>query len=181
MIADMMSDFSPLFPFFHQSEQSRRDDLESLGYMFVYFLNGSLPWQGLRGISRRQKYDKIKERKLATRVESLCRGLPDEFATYLNYVRSLRFDDRPDYNYLRGLFRDLYERLGFPHDDVFDWKDPARAKAAAIPRGLKTESVAAAGGDDVAADGGQPGSSAANVAGNAQASSSMQVQRESEA
>ncbi|KAL1914305.1 uncharacterized protein VTP21DRAFT_9043 [Calcarisporiella thermophila] len=102
-------------------EQSRRDDLESLGYVFMYFLRGSLPWQGLKAATKKQKYDRIMEKKMTTPTEVLCRGFPNEFAIYLNYARSLRFDDKPDYSYLRKLFRDLFVREGFQYDYVFDW------------------------------------------------------------
>lgn len=71
-------------------EQSRRDDMESLGYVFLYFLRGSLPWQGLKATSKRDKYDLIMEKKASTAIETLCRHLPVEFATYLKYCRGLR-------------------------------------------------------------------------------------------
>lgn len=102
-------------------EQSRRDDLESLGYVLMYFLRGSLPWQGLKAATKKQKYEKISEKKLATPTEVLCKGFPTEFVVYFQYVRSLRFDDKPDYSYLRKLFRDLFVREGFVWDYVFDW------------------------------------------------------------
>lgn len=102
-------------------EQSRRDDMESLGYVFMYFLRGSLPWQGLKAATKKQKYDRIMEKKMTTPTEFLCRGFPKEFAIYLNYARSLRFDDKPDYTYLRKLFRDLFVREGFSYDYIFDW------------------------------------------------------------
>ncbi|KAK9473127.1 kinase-like protein [Dipodascopsis tothii] len=102
-------------------EQSRRDDLESLGYVLMYFCRGSLPWQGLKAATKKQKYDRIMEKKMTTTAEVLCRGFPAEFSLYLNYARSLRFDDRPDYTYLRKLFRDLFVRDGFQYDYVFDW------------------------------------------------------------
>eukprot|EP01013_Petalomonas_cantuscygni_P004876 TRINITY_DN15335_c0_g1_i1.p1 TRINITY_DN15335_c0_g1~~TRINITY_DN15335_c0_g1_i1.p1 ORF type:complete len:338 (-),score=69.41 TRINITY_DN15335_c0_g1_i1:348-1361(-) len=102
-------------------EQARRDDLEGLGYIFMYFLRGSLPWQGLRAQTKKQKYDRISEKKMATPVEVLCKGFPPEFAHYLNYVRSLRFEDKPDYQYLRKLFRDLFLREGYQMDYIFDW------------------------------------------------------------
>ncbi|XP_022723278.1 casein kinase 1-like protein 2 isoform X1 [Durio zibethinus] len=102
-------------------EQSRRDDLESLGYVLMYFLRGSLPWQGLKAGTRKQKYDKISEKKVSTSTETLCRGYPTEFASYFHYCRSLRFEDKPDYSYLKRLFRDLFIREGFQFDYVFDW------------------------------------------------------------
>ncbi|XP_045212458.1 casein kinase I-like isoform X1 [Mercenaria mercenaria] len=102
-------------------EQSRRDDMESLGYIFMYFLRGSLPWQGLKAATKRQKYERISEKKMSTPIEELCKGFPSEFATYLNFCRSLRFDDKPDYSYLRQLFRNLFHRQGFTYDYVFDW------------------------------------------------------------
>ncbi|KAG1085955.1 hypothetical protein G6F42_021184 [Rhizopus arrhizus] len=102
-------------------EQSRRDDLESLGYVLMYFCRGSLPWQGLKATTKKQKYDRIMEKKMTTPTELLCRGFPSEFAIYLNYTRSLRFDDKPDYSYLRKLFRDLFVREGYTYDYIFDW------------------------------------------------------------
>ncbi|CAG2108317.1 unnamed protein product [Medioppia subpectinata] len=102
-------------------EQSRRDDLESLGYVLMYFNRGSLPWQGLRAATKRQKYERISEKKMSTPIDELCRGFPAEFATYLNYCRALRFDEKPDYSYLRQLLRNLFHRQGFTYDYVFDW------------------------------------------------------------
>ncbi|KAF5743064.1 casein kinase I isoform delta-like [Tripterygium wilfordii] len=102
-------------------EQSRRDDLESLGYVLMYFLKGSLPWQGLKAGTKKQKYEKISEKKVSTSIEVLCRGYPSEFASYFHYCRSLRFDDKPDYAYLKRIFRDLFIREGFQFDYVFDW------------------------------------------------------------
>lgn len=61
----------------------------------MYFCRGSLPWQGLRAGTKKQKYDRIMEKKMTTSTESLTRGFPPEFGIYLNYVRSLRFDDKP--------------------------------------------------------------------------------------
>ena len=112
-------------------EQSRRDDLESLGYVLMYFLRGQLPWQGLKAATKKQKYDRIMEKKMTTPTELLCRGFPNEFAIYLNYCRSLRFDDKPDYSYLRKLFRDLFVREAFQYDYVFDWSVQSRAEEAA--------------------------------------------------
>ncbi|KAL2463137.1 casein kinase I [Forsythia ovata] len=102
-------------------EQSRRDDLESLGYVLMYFLRGSLPWQGLKAGTKKQKYDKISEKKMLTPVEVLCKSYPSEFISYFHYCRSLRFEDKPDYLYLKRLFQDLFIREGYQLDHVFDW------------------------------------------------------------
>ncbi|GLT98540.1 hypothetical protein SLE2022_160400 [Rubroshorea leprosula] len=102
-------------------EQSRRDDLESLGYVLLYFLRGSLPWQGLKAATKKQKYDKICEKKLSTPIEVLCKSHPVEFASYFHYCHSLTFDQRPDYGFLKRLFRDLFVREGYEFDYIFDW------------------------------------------------------------
>jgi len=102
-------------------EQSRRDDLESLGFVLMYFMRGSLPWQGLKARTKKDKYEKISEKKMSTPIEVLCKRYPVEFATFLNYCRSLRFDDKPDYIYLRRLFRELFARRTYSQDFVFDW------------------------------------------------------------
>ena len=102
-------------------EQSRRDDLEAIGYVLVYFLNGSLPWQGLQGNSKKVKYDAISDKKIETSSEELCKNLPSEFTTYMNYCKSLQFEQMPDYQYLRGLFRDLFEKCGYDNDNMYDW------------------------------------------------------------
>ena len=102
-------------------EQSRRDDLEGLGYVLLYFLRGSLPWQGLKARDVKEKYEKIKEKKIMTKVEELCKGYADEFAQYCNYCRSLKFEDKPDYSHLRSLFKELYKREGYENDYKFDW------------------------------------------------------------
>lgn len=117
-------------------EQSRRDDLESLGYVLMYFLRGSLPWQGLKAATKKQKYERIMEKKMMTPTESLCRGFPTEMAIYLNCCRSLRFDDRPDYSYLRKLFRDLFVREGYQYDYVYDWSIQPQDRVEHPSRGL---------------------------------------------
>eukprot|EP01084_Bolivina_argentea_P293492 504782_1 len=102
-------------------EQSRRDDLESLGYVLMYFVRGSLPWQGLKANTKRQKYERIMDRKMSTSIEQLCKGYPSEFRSYFEYCRSLRFEDRPDYAYLKRLFKELFYRKGYQYDNLFDW------------------------------------------------------------
>ncbi|CAG9824608.1 unnamed protein product [Phaedon cochleariae] len=104
-------------------EQSRRDDLEAMGHMFMYFLRGSLPWQGLKADTLKERYQKIGETKRSTTIESLCEGQPEEWATYLKYVRKLEFAETPDYDYLRKLFKDLFVKKGYNEDGIFDWSD----------------------------------------------------------
>ncbi|XP_033757379.1 casein kinase I-like isoform X1 [Pecten maximus] len=128
-------------------EQSRRDDMESLGYVLMYFNRSSLPWQGLKANTKKQKYEKISEKKMSTPVEVLCKGFPAEFAMYLNYCRGLRFEEAPDYMYLRQLFRILFRTLNYQYDYIFDWtllKQKAAAGAVAnvgssqLATGVKT-------------------------------------------
>ena len=105
-------------------EQSRRDDLESLGFMLVYYLKGGLPWQGCVAASKAEKTQMILDMKISLMPEVLCNSLPPEFAIYLNYVRSLRFDEKPDYQFLRKLFRDLFSKEGYEFDLCYDWMNP---------------------------------------------------------
>lgn len=102
-------------------EQSRRDDMEGLGYLFIYFLKGTLPWQGVKAKNVKDKYEKIKERKIMTKIEDLCQGMPEEFAQYCSYCRMLKFEDKPDYSYLRSLFKNLFKAQGFELDYKYDW------------------------------------------------------------
>ena len=109
-------------------EQSRRDDLESVGYVLIFFLKGFLPWQGMKG---GDKYQRIMEKKLQIPTDILCLGLPEEMAVYMNYVKSLRFEDRPDYDHLRGLFIKMLSNCistyGIDKEYIkFDWnfEDP---------------------------------------------------------
>jgi len=102
-------------------ESSRRDDMESLGYVLMYFNRGSLPWQGLKAATKRQKYDMISEKKLSIPISELCFGFPPEFAKYLIYCRDLSFNESPDYLYLRTLFRTVFKKYSYVYDYKFDW------------------------------------------------------------
>jgi serine/threonine protein kinase len=109
-------------------EQSRRDDLEAIGYVLMYFLRGSLPWQGLKVDRREDRYKKIYEKKKSTTAEELCVGYPskyyitlDEFAEYINYTRGLGFEQEPDYEYLKGLFKQIMTKNNSTYDLEFDW------------------------------------------------------------
>lgn len=102
-------------------EQSRRDDMESLAYIFIYMLKGQLPWQGLPAETRRKKYQKILEAKISTLIDELCLGIPIEFAEFLTAVRKLRFTETPDYAMYREMFRNLMIRKEFFYDTRYDW------------------------------------------------------------
>lgn len=103
-------------------EQSRRDDIEALGYMLLYFLKGTLPWQGMVLKDPKRKYDKIKQLKYDIKLDVLCEGQPVELAKFIQYARDMKFEDKPDYNYLRGLLRKAAEKNGLQFDSSkFDW------------------------------------------------------------
>ena len=85
-------------------EPSRRDDLESVAYMLIYFIKGNLPWQGLKKISKNLNLEAIGEIKISTRSDVLCSNLPNCFKMYLDYCKKLGFYDEPNYDYLKGLF-----------------------------------------------------------------------------
>jgi casein kinase I family protein HRR25 len=97
-------------------QQSRRDDLESLAYILIYFLCGSLPWHGSNGSLHQ---DKILQMKMTPDVWGL--SYPKEFGIFLHYSRALPFQDKPDYAYLRKLFHDRLLDEGYKDDDMFDW------------------------------------------------------------
>ncbi|KAI8360022.1 putative casein kinase I, partial [Mortierella sp. GBAus27b] len=86
-------------------EHARRDDVESVGYMLLEFMIGSLPWSGISARNSRQGWAKMKDIKENTDMDELCDGLPRGFMTYIGYTRSLRFDEEPDYEYLRTILR----------------------------------------------------------------------------
>ncbi len=77
-------------------DQSRRDDLEAVGYVLAYFLRGSLPWQGMQVKNKDDRYQKIMEKKKSTFPEDLCEGFPFEFERFISYSRSLLFEEDPD-------------------------------------------------------------------------------------
>lgn len=149
------------------AESSRRDDLESLAYMLIYFIRGSLPWRKIRapteppniaGLSPseqehvRQHYnpvsttwDLIRDAKIANE-ELLTLGLPPEFDVLYRYARTLEFDDLPDYEGLRKLFKGLAERVGVEYDGVYDWTVPSKADGASRHGSRSASESSASGG-----------------------------------
>jgi len=138
-------------------EQSRRDDMESLGFVLMYFLRGCLPWQGLKANTKKQKYQRILERKQATHPEQLCRGYPSEFRDFFAHCSAMGFEDRPDYRYLKRIFKDLFDHQGFVDDGLYDWDVLKKQTEQSISGGLP---AASGGGDNIeGGDGGKIGAS----------------------
>ena len=102
-------------------EQSRRDDLESIGYIIMYFIRGSLPWQGLKVNKKEDRYKKICEKKKETSAKDLCAGFPKEFEDFVQYTRNLQFTEVPNYNYLRNLLKTILKKGGSTYDFDYDW------------------------------------------------------------
>jgi serine/threonine protein kinase len=102
-------------------EQSRRDDLESVGYVLMYFLRGNLPWQGLKVRSKEDRYKKILEKKRETSSQDLCKGYPREFFEYVEYTRNLEYEENPNYDLLRKKFMDVLKNLNEELDYIYDW------------------------------------------------------------
>ena len=103
--------------------QSRKDDIESIGYLLIYFLKGKLPWQNIDATcgNRKGKFKKIKNAKLKC-LPGLVEELPSEFKAYFEYVKKLNYDSGIDYEYLKNLFHGLFEKRKFRYDCTdFDW------------------------------------------------------------
>ncbi|CAD8141347.1 unnamed protein product [Paramecium pentaurelia] len=104
-------------------ELSRRDDLESLGYVFIYLLKGNLPWQNITSSSDKEKTKLVGKLKIELETKDLCKGLPNEIQRYMDYVQKLKFTSTPDYKYLFSLFQKIAQQQGFQLDRKFDWND----------------------------------------------------------
>jgi serine/threonine protein kinase len=111
-------------------EQSRRDDLEAIGYMLLYFFSGArLPWQGVSCKEKAEKYSKIYTMKKELDLEDFCKKMPREIIDYMNYCKKLEFQENPNYAYLRGLFENVLKRMGTSNDLHFSWiKDTSVCK-----------------------------------------------------
>ena len=101
--------------------QSRRDDLEAIGYVLMYFLIGKLPWQGMVNKNKDERYLRIMEVKRDTTPEQLCKGFPPEFERYISYTRNLEYEEQPDYDLLKNLFLKVLKDEGYNLDYYYDW------------------------------------------------------------
>ena len=104
-----------------ECEQGRRDDMEALSYVLMYFLKGNLPWQGLKINKKDDRYRKIYEKKKETSAEELCKGFPKEFCEFVKYTRQLEFEEEPNYDYLRNLLKKVMKDNNLEMDYVYDW------------------------------------------------------------
>jgi hypothetical protein len=111
-------------------EQSRRDDLESICYVMLYFLRGSLPWQGLPALKKEEKYRKIMDSKIHNTPEYLCKSLPgfflviyqiEEIKKIFKYCKELPFEETPDYNFLYESIESVFRRLKLEYDFKYNW------------------------------------------------------------
>ena len=103
-------------------EQSRRDDLESVGYVLIYFLKGSLPWQGLKAKGKEERYRKILEKKKEISSEELCKGFPIIFQNFVYYVKNLDYLEEPEYENLKNMFIGFINKeLNENFDFIYDW------------------------------------------------------------
>ncbi|KAI5185088.1 casein kinase 1 [Nematocida homosporus] len=119
--------------------QSRRDDLESLAYMLIYFLKGKLPWQNVKASTKESKYARIGEIKCATDTAELCSGLDPAFEDFLVYCKTLAYDDMPDYLYAKKIFANAMVRNNFVYDFDFDWYQRYARTQEPIRRNMKKE------------------------------------------
>ena len=109
-------------------EQSRRDDLESIGYMLLYFFKKKLPWQGLKGSTKKKRSINIYNVKSSISLEDLCKGVPREFFLYMKYCRFLHFKMEPNYDLLKNLFITLFKKNNYKLDFEYDWNIMAKKK-----------------------------------------------------
>ena len=102
-------------------EQSRRDDLESVGYVLIYFLRGGLPWQKLRIKNKEERYNKILEKKKEISTEELCKNFPQQFFEFLDYAKTLEYEENPNYEMLKKKFLSLLNDRKSQFDYIYDW------------------------------------------------------------
>ncbi|NBP13202.1 hypothetical protein EBU95_02260 [bacterium] len=106
----------------HQmQEQSRKDDLEAIGYILVYLYKGKLPWQNIKHKNKHERYRIVGEKKANLSEEEICEGMPKEFTIFLKYARHLDFDEKPHYTSLVRMFKQLYQSRNYKNDKL-EWQ-----------------------------------------------------------
>jgi hypothetical protein len=89
--------------------------------VLLYFMKGSLPWQGATATTKEERYARIGEIKGDLSPATLFRGFPPEFTQILQYCRGLKYEEKPDYDYIRRMLHAVAEQEGFTFDNHFDW------------------------------------------------------------
>ena len=109
-------------------EMTRRDDMESIGYMLIYLIKGTLPWIGFENSPFLEKYEKVYKIKANISNEELCKDLPIEICKYMKYVKSLKYEEQPNYEYLRQLFFSILRNMNEKFDLRFSWRKEITVK-----------------------------------------------------
>ena len=123
-------------------EQSRRDDLESLGYVLIFLLTGQLPWQQIIVKTKEERNQKILQKKLEISTSKLCEGIPNEFERFMGYIKNLEYAQTPDYNYLRDLLMNVMKNNNLIYNYIFDWTTKEEIKKRAdIEYGHRDNSI----------------------------------------
>ena len=105
-----------------EMEQSRRDDLEAVSYVIMYFIRGNLPWQGLKLKSNEDRYQKILEKKKEISTEELCSEYPKVFYEFVKYSKTLKYYEEPKYDELKNKFVDFVTNVkNEKFDFIYDW------------------------------------------------------------
>ena len=103
-------------------QQSRKDDLISIGYMIIFFMKKVLPWQLIKAKNMKERHILIYKMKKAYNLEKLCYSLPKQMIEYMKYVQNLLFDQNPSYKYLQNLFKSILKDLNKnPNTFLFSW------------------------------------------------------------
>jgi len=135
--------------------------LETIGHVLLYFLRGSLPWQGLPGRSKNEKYNNIKRKKKEVTVDELCLNQPPEFKEFMNYCRGLSFTGDPDYKYILNLFEGCMERHKFdPKVPDFIWNKNRLFLEKEALKGSITRVISKPNGEEGATNGAEKGTKA---------------------
>ena len=111
-------------------EQTRKDELESLGFVIIYLFNGSLPWSEIKFNTIYEGLTKIYAIRKKVSIENICSNMPKEFNIYMNYVNNLKYEQCPNYEYLRNLFLNILKKIGDANEQLFSWVDKRRKQSS---------------------------------------------------
>ena len=124
-------------------EQTRKDELESLGLVIIYLFKGSLPWSIFNYKDFNQGIKRIRQIREEISIENMCKGMPQEMNYYMNYVKNLKYEEKPDYDYLRSLFFNDLKKIGV-NEPLFSWVDKnirTKGKSPAIKTNISFRNI----------------------------------------